>query len=365
MEGQRIRVAISHGDINGIGYELILKIFEDDRLCELCTPILYGSSHVAAFWRNHLGLEQISWHTITSPQEAKAGVLNLIDCTQGRETVHMGEPREEAGHSAFMALERAVADIRSGLCDVLVTAPINKAVMPRELFPFNGHTKYLESVGATTPGESLMVLVAGDCRVAIATEHIALQEVASALNEELILRKLRLLEAGLQRDFGITKPRLAVLALNPHAGDKGLMGQEEGTIIQPAVAKAFESGIITFGPYAADGFWGSGRVDSFDGILAMYHDQGLAPFKALYMGEGVNVTLGLQFVRTSPDHGTGYDIAGRGIADPTSMREAIYCALDIYRARRRYDEATRNPLRRCYHNRSRDDEKLDTTSEDY
>ena len=198
-----------------------------------------------------------------------------------------------------------------------------------------------------------------------ATERLWRRERVPSIDPSIhgvALRKLRLLEAGLQRDFGIIKPRLAVLALNPHAGDKGLMGSEEDTIIRPAIDEAFASGIITFGPFPGDGFWGSGRVDSFDGILAMYHDQGLAPFKALYMNEGVNITLGLNFVRTSPDHGTGYDIAGKGVADPTSMREAIYSALDIYRNRRRYDEATRNPLRRHYHNRGRDDEKIDTTS---
>ena len=339
MSTRKIRVAITHGDINGISYEVVLKIFEDERILELFTPILYGSSHVANFWKAHLGLEHVSWQVIRQASEAKDGVLNILDCTTGREQVEIGQPTDAAGRAAFEALERATADIRMGLCDVLVTAPINKAVMPRDLFPFNGHTDYLEAIAARTPGESLMVLASGDCRVALATTHIPVSAIASRLSSELILRKLRLLEAGLQRDFGITKPRLAVLGLNPHAGDKGLMGNEEDTIIRPAIEEAFTSGII-----------------------AMYHDQGLAPFKALYMNEGINVTLGLSFVRTSPDHGTGYDIAGKGIADPTSMREAIYSALDIYRHRRSYDEATRNPLRRHYHNRGRDDEKLDTTS---
>ena len=362
MSTRKIRVAITHGDINGIGYEVVLKTFEDERIFELFTPILYGSSHVATFWKKHLNIEHASWHVIHQAQDAKEGMLNILDCAPQCDKVEIGRPTEAGGRAALEALERATADIRMGLCDVLVTAPINKAVMPRDLFPFNGHTDYLESIAARTPGESLMVLASGDCRVALATTHIPLQAVSSHLSSELILRKLRLLEAGLQRDFGIIKPRLAVLALNPHAGDKGLMGSEEDTIIRPAIDEAFASGIITFGPFAGDGFWGSGRVDSFDGILAMYHDQGLAPFKALYMNEGVNITLGLSFVRTSPDHGTGYDIAGKGVADPTSMREAIYSALDIYRHRHRYDEATRNPLRRHYHNRGRDDEKIDTTS---
>ena len=362
MSQHKIRVAITHGDINGISYEVLLKIFEDERITELFTPILYGSSRVASFWKERLALEQVSWHTIRLASEAKDGVLNILDCTTGREQVEIGQATATAGQCAFDALERATADIRMGLCDLLVTAPINKATMPRDLFPYKGHTDYLEAMAARTPGESLMVLASGDCRVALTTAHLPLSAVSAHLSSELIVRKLRILEAGLQRDFGIIKPRLAVLALNPHAGDKGLIGEEEETIIRPAIEEASASGIIAFGPFPGDGFWGSGRVDSFDGILAMYHDQGLAPFKALYMNEGVNVTLGLNFVRTSPDHGTGYDIAGQGIADPTSMRMALYQALDIYRARRRYDEATRNPLRRHYHNRGRDDEKLDPTS---
>lgn len=367
MSQRKLRVAITHGDINGISYEVLLKIFADERIFELFTPILYGSERAASFWREHLQLSEVSWQRVQLASEAREGCLNLIDCSAGKDVVHPGEPTPEAGMAAFLALERATADLRMGLCDVLVTAPINKSVMPRDLFPFQGHTDYLEAVAAVQPGESLMVLASGDCRVALATTHIPVAQVASRLTPELLLQKMRLLEAGLQRDFGVIKPRLAVLALNPHAGDKGLMGTEEADIIQPALARADEAKILAFGPYPADGFWGSGRVDHFDGILAMYHDQGLAPFKALYMNEGVNITLGLEFVRTSPDHGTGYDIAGKGIADPTSMRCALYTALDLYRARRSYDEATRNPLRRLYHNRGRDDERLDPASspEDY
>ena len=364
MAARRIKVAITHGDINGIGYELLFKIFADERMTELCTPVLYGSEAAAQWWQRQLQLEQpVSWQLITGAEEAREGQLNLIDCAGSHKVeVHPGEAHEEAGMLAFEALERATADLRNGLCDVLVTAPINKAVMPQQLFPFKGHTDYLDALGAVTPGESLMVLGAQDCRVALTTTHIPVSEVARSLSEELILTKLRLLEQGLQRDFGIVKPRLAVLALNPHAGDKGLIGKEEDTIIRPALQRASEAGQLVFGPYPGDGFWGSSQVDSFDGILAMYHDQGLAPFKALYMNEGVNVTLGLQFVRTSPDHGTGYDIAGKGIADPTSLRTAIYWALDIYRCRQRYDEATRYPLRRHYHNRGRDDEPIDLSA---
>lgn len=368
MAGRKIKVAITHGDINGISYELLLKVFADERIAELCTPILYGAQGALEAWQELLQLEQpTQWQLISSPAEAVEGKLNLIECATAAVELHPGQARPEAGMLAFAALERATADLRAGLCDVLVTAPINKSVMPKQLFPFQGHTDYLESLAAVDPGKSLMVLGARDCRIALATTHIALQDVASQLSEELILSKLQLLEQGLQRDFGIIKPRLAVLALNPHAGDGGLMGHEEAEIIRPALTKADEAGLLAFGPYPGDGFWGSAQVDCFDGILAMYHDQGLAPFKALYMNEGVNVTLGLQYVRTSPDHGTGYDIAGQGIADPTSMRCALYWALDCYRCRQRYDEATRRPLRRYYHNKGRDDERLDFSSvrEDY
>ncbi len=363
---KKIRVAISHGDINGISYEILLKTFADERILDLFVPIIYGSGKAVAYWRTALELDVAPWHQIQQAREAREGVVNIVDCAGEDARVEPGKPTEHAGELALAALERAVADVVAGEADILVTAPINKSVMPRDRFPFAGHTQYLEAVAANEQGASLMLLCARDCRVALATGHIPVADVSRHLSVELIVKKVRLLEAGLRRDFGIGKPRIAILGLNPHAGDRGLIGHEEQQIIAPAIEELQREGHIVFGPYPADGFWAGGQADSFDGVLAMYHDQGLAPFKALYMSEGVNTTLGLSIVRTSPDHGTGYDIAGKGIASPDSLRAAIYLGIDMLRARRAHDYATRNPLRRVYHNRGRDDERIDfSDSEDY
>lgn len=364
MDNKKIRVAISHGDINGISYEILLKTFAEERILELFTPVIYGSGKALAFWRNQLALEIAPWHQIQHSREAKDGCVNLIDCAGEDCNVEPGMATEHAGELALAALERATEDVRLGLCEVLVTAPINKSTMPRDRFPYSGHTQYLEAVAPGATGKSLMLLSCLDCRVALATGHIPVAQVASTLSVELIAERVRLLEAGLKRDFRITKPRIAVLGLNPHAGDRGLIGREEIEIIKPAIELLQNEGIIVFGPYAADGFWAGGQSEAFDGVLAMYHDQGLAPFKSLYMSEGVNSTLGLSIVRTSPDHGTGYDIVGQGKASASSLRAAIYLALDIYRARAAYDYATRNPLRRVYHTKGKDDEKIDLTSQE-
>lgn len=363
-DNRRIRVAISHGDINGIGYEVLYKVFADERIFELFTPIVYGSAEAAKYWYKHLELDCPHWHEIASIDNVKDGCVNIINVSKGAVQVEPGKATSLAGELAFLALDYATTDVLARRADVLVTAPINKSIMPKDKFPYTGHTPYLEARAAHEPGRSLMLLCAGDCRVALATEHIPIVEVANALTSDLIVQKVQTMESGLIRDFGIIKPRIAILALNPHAGDNGLIGDDEAMIITPAIQMLSESGHIVFGPYAADGFWASGRADSFDGILAMYHDQGLAPFKSLYMSEGVNTTLGLSIIRTSPDHGTGYDIAGQGIASPDSMRQAIYLAIDAYRARKRHDYATRNPLRRVYFNKGRDDEKLDLSSHD-
>lgn len=355
-----LRVAISHGDVNGINYEILLKAFADERILELFIPIIYGSAEAEAFWRKHLGIEKaLPWVQIGSAEEARAGVVNLIDISQGSVQIEIGKPSKQAGDLAYVALERAVEDVLSGKADILVTAPINKGIMPKDSFPYAGHTQYLEDKAATEPGKSLMILCSGDRRVALTTGHIPIAEVANSISKELIINKCETMIAGLVRDFGITKPRIAVLALNPHAGDGGLIGDEEESIIEPAIQALSTKGHIVFGPYPADGFWASNRAESFDGIVAMYHDQGLTPFKTLYMSDGVNTTLGLSFVRTSPDHGTGYDIAGEGIASAESLRQAIYLGLDIYRSRQRHDQATKNPLRRVYFNKGRDDERID------
>lgn len=358
MEANKIRVAISHGDINGINYELLLKCFSEPALLDLFTPVIYGSLTAYNFWKDRFDWANPSWNIIDDARGIRNGQVNLINCDEGEVEIHIGEPRKEAGLLAYKALDRAVTDVMQGRTQVLVTAPINKATMPLDLFPYKGHTKYLEVRGAETEGESLMILTAQDCRVALVTEHLPLAKVSQELTKDLIVSKAKVLDEGLRRNFAITKPRIALLSLNPHAGDMGLLGSEEDDCIRPALEELKAEGILAFGPYPADAYFSTALLDTFDAVLAMYHDQGLAPFKAMYMNEGVNSTLGLSFIRTSPDHGTAYDIAGQDKAEPSSLRSAIYQALDMYRARRNDDYAKRNPLRNTYFNRGRDDDRF-------
>lgn len=357
-----LRVGITHGDFNGVGYEVILKAFDDNRMLELCTPVVYGSAKIAAFYRKGLELQGTPVVQIAEPAQARADALNIINVIGQEAHISPGESTTEAGAAAFAALERAVADLRAGEIDILVTAPINKHNIQSDLFSFPGHTEYLEaSVGE---GEkSLMILCNDSLRVALVTTHLPISKVPAAITEEAVLEKLSLFEKSLRKDFGIVKPRIAVLSLNPHAGENGLLGSEEKEIIAPAVAKAWDNKIQAFGPYAADGFFGSGLYAKFDGVLAMYHDQGLAPFKTLSMENGVNFTAGLPVVRTSPDHGTGYDIAGKGKASEESMRAAVYMAIDIYRNRAVYNEMTASPLKKYYHEKGKDNVVLDLTKD--
>lgn len=356
MKNGKILVGITHGDINGVGYEVILKIFSEPMMLELCTPIVYGSPKVAAYHRKAMNLTT-NFMTIAQAGEAADGKLNLVDCFDEEVKIDFGQPSAESGKAAFVALERALADYREGLFDVLVTAPINKATIQREDFHFPGHTEYIqERVGEGN--EALMILMNDVLRVALVTTHLPLREVAGAVTKEAIMRKVHIFHESLRKDFSVSKPRIAVLALNPHASDDGLLGSEEQEVITPAIRDMEKEGIICFGPFAADGFFGSRAYEYFDGVLAMYHDQGLAPFKALAMTNGVNYTAGLPIIRTSPDHGTAYDIAGQGKADEASMRQAIYTALDVYRNRHRDEEARVNPLRKQYHERRDDSDKL-------
>lgn len=336
-------IAITHGDINGIGYEVILKSFEDERLAELCTPVLFGSAKILAHYRKILGLGT-NYNIIQRPEEARAGVLNVINCVGEDVLLEPGQSSETAGRAALASLEAAMRSVVNGETDMIVTAPINKKNIQSENFEFPGHTEYLESV-AGNDAKALMILTSDNIRVALVTTHLPLKDVAQAVTEETLVDKLRIFNKSLKRDFGIHHPRIAVLSLNPHVGEEGLLGNEEKDIIIPAIERAKEEKIMVFGPYASDGFFGSGRFVKFDGVLAMYHDQGLTPFKVMAMDSGVNFTAGLPWVRTSPDHGTGYDICGRGEASAESMRRAIYEAIDIYRNRLREDEATANPLR--------------------
>jgi len=311
MENRKIRVGITHGDINGVGYEVILKTFSDPTMLELCTPVVYGSPKVAAYHRKAMEI-QTSFSIVNSAEEVQDGRVNVVNCIEEELKVELTKPTPEAGKAALAALERALADYREGLFDVLVTAPINKHTIQSDAFHFPGHTEYIEErVGEGQ--KALMILLKGDFRVALVTGHVPVRDIAGELTKELIMEKMEIFHRSLKKDFGIDNPRIAVFSLNPHAGDNGLLGTEEQEVIIPAMKAR---GVQCFGPYPADGFMGSGNYTHFDGILAMYHDQGLAPFKALAMDEGVNFTAGLPIVRTSPAHGTAYDIAGKGIANP-------------------------------------------------
>lgn len=336
------RIALTHGDINGIGYEVILKVFEDERITELCTPILFGSAKILSFYSKQLGIP-VKYNVIESASQAKTGVLNVLNCVAQDVQPEPGVSSTEAGRAALASLEKAVEAVENGDVDVIVTSPINKKNIQSETFVFPGHTEYLEAK-AGNDTRALMILTSESLKIALVTTHLPLSEVPAAITEENVLEKIRVFNNTLKRDFAIHHPRIAVLSLNPHVGEDGLLGTEENEIIIPAINKAKEEKIMAFGPYAADGFFGSGRFVKFNGVLAMYHDQGLAPFKLMSMESGVNFTAGLPWVRTSPDHGTGYDICGRGEASAESMRQAIYDAIDIYRNRGRYDEATANPL---------------------
>ena len=326
-------IAITAGDINGVGYEIILKSLINPHICEICRPIVYGNAKVARQHMQTLDEEyhNIQFNIIQDPKQAKDGRINLITCYGDDTPVNMGVPTAEAGQAALKSLQRATSDLQQGLVDALVTAPINKDTIQCDKFRYSGHTEYLtQSFGEGK--DSLMMMISERMRVALVCNHTPIAKVAETITEERILKKLSVLNETLQKDFSCRKPRIAVLALNPHAGDNGLIGEEETHIIRPAIDKAKEQGIWAFGPYSADGFFGAGQYNHFDAVLAMYHDQGLAPFKALDMS-GVNFTAGLRVVRTSPDHGTAYALAGKNEADATSMLHALYAAIDILRER--------------------------------
>ena len=349
---KKIRVAITQGDTNGVGYEVILKVFQDSAILELCTPIIYGSPKIAAYHKKILNIET-PFNIINKAEDARDGRVNLLACHDDETKVELGQPTTEAGQAAFCALDRAMTDYRKGLYDVLVTAPINKATIQNPGFQFHGHTEYIE----TSLGEgkkALMILMNDVLRVALVTTHLPIKDIAKAITKEAIIEKATIFHQSLRRDFRISCPRIAVLSLNPHAGDNGLLGAEEKEIIQPAIEQLAENGIQAFGPYPADGFFGSGNFNYFDGVLAMYHDQGLAPFKTIALDNGVNYTAGLPIVRTSPDHGTAYDIAGQGKADENSLRQAIYTAIDVFRNRKNYDEPLQNPLPKLFHEKRED-----------
>lgn len=345
MKDGKIVVGITQGDINGVGYEVIIKTLVDTRINDFCIPIVYGSSKVAAFHRKALGIENFSLNAINSPLEANDKRSNVINCISEDVKVELAKESEEAGDAAILALERATEDLKNGLIDVLVTAPINKKNINAEKFNFPGHTEYLEQKFAPED-KGVMLMVSDVLRVAILTSHCPLKNVSSLITEDAIVSKLQILNKTLIQDFGIVRPRIAVLGLNPHAGDNGTLGLEEQEIIIPALRQANSNGVLAFGPYPADGFFGAGNFANFDAVLAMYHDQGLTPFKAIAQDMGVSFTAGLPIIRTAPIHGTAYDKAGVGEVREDSFRSALYLACDIFKKRNNYAEFSANPLRK-------------------
>ena len=339
-----LRVGISCGDLNGIGIEVVLKCFEDARMMSDMVPVLYCANKVVSHHRKVLGLEEVQFHKVNDARDALPKRLNVVNIWEEEVELSLGSPSGALARYAIQSLEAAAHDLAAGKVDVLVTAPIDKHSMQQAGFPFPGHSEYLQHM-AGGDDEVLMLLVGGSLRVGTVTGHIPLNEVAAAISTDRIVAKARLMHQSLQRDLGCLTPRIAVLGLNPHAGDGGTLGREDQERIAPAVRRLKEEGIVAMWPYAADGFFGSGAHRQFDGVLAMYHDQGLVPFKALSFGHGVNFTAGLPVVRTSPDHGTGLDIAGKGVADPGSFREAVWLAGDVLRNRAAWKEITADPLK--------------------
>lgn len=336
------KIGITVGDINGIGLEVILKTFAIKELLKHCTPIVYGSSKVISYHKNIAGVENIFLSNAKGAERVNDDKINVINCWQDTVNITLGKETEDGGKYAYISLDKATNDLKLGLIDAIVTAPINKKAMQLANFPYPGHTEYLtKELG----GSNLMLMVHDTLRVGLVTNHLPLSQVASAITKDQIKKKIKLFNKCLKMDFGIERPIIAVLALNPHASDGGVIGNEEEEIIRPAIITAKKNGVMIVGPFGADGFFGSGQYKKYDGILAMYHDQGLIPFKTLSFGSGVNFTAGLEGVRTSPDHGTAYDIAGKNEADPTSFRKALFLAIDVARNRSTYEESHANPIK--------------------
>jgi 4-hydroxythreonine-4-phosphate dehydrogenase len=329
---QLYKIGITHGDFNGISYEIILKALSDPKIMELCTPIVYGLSKVSSCFRKILEMNEFTFQFIKNPQQATLKKPNLINLREEEVKISIGESTEIAGKMAELALIAACADLKNKTIDAIVTAPVNKSNMQSPSFNFAGHTEFFSA--QFNVKDTMMIMVSELLKVGFVTNHTAINETGKMLNTELVLRKIKILQNALVKDFMCSHPKIAVLAFNPHAGDKGLFGKEEINILEPAIKQAFEQNINAFGPFPADGFFASGQYTKFDAVLAMYHDQGMIPFKLLAQEGGVNFTAGLPIVRTSPAHGTGYDIAGKNIASPDAMRNAIYWAIDILNNRK-------------------------------
>lgn len=339
----KLKIGISIGDVNGIGLEIIIKALADNRLFDFFTPIVYGSTKVASFHRKAIGISDFSFNVIHHPEQAHEKRPNMINCWQEDVKITLGESNEIGGKYAFLSLERATEDLINHKIDALVTAPINKHNIQQENFKFPGHTEYIQHKSSSS--DVLMFMISDELKVGVVTGHIPVKDISTQITKEAIVKKLSLMNHSLKTDFWIQKPKIAVLGLNPHAGDHGLIGTEDQEIIVPAIQEANEHDIFAFGPYPADGFFAGDHYKKFDGVLAMYHDQGLIPFKQIAFHNGVNFTAGLPVIRTSPDHGTGYDIAGKNKASEQSFREAIFAALNIVKRRREQEQLLTNPLK--------------------
>ncbi|WP_281231623.1 4-hydroxythreonine-4-phosphate dehydrogenase PdxA [Flavobacterium gelatinilyticum] len=340
-KAENIIVGISVGDLNGIGSEVILKTFEDSRMLELCTPVIFANAKILSFVKKSF-TSTVQFHGVDKLDQIIPGKVNVFNLWREGVDINFGTNDEKIGTYAIKSFVAATKALKEDLIDVLVTAPINKYNIQSDEFKFPGHTDYLDQ---ELEGNALMMMVQDNLRVGLLTDHVPLSEVSSHLTEELITRKIETIRKSLIQDFSIVKPKIAVLGLNPHCGDGGVIGKEDDLVLKPVLKKIFDSGTMVFGPFSADGFFGSGQYEKYDAVVAAYHDQGLIPFKTLSFGKGVNYTAGLNRVRTSPDHGTGYDIAGKDMADFNSFKEAVYLALDIFRSRNQYEEISQKPLK--------------------
>lgn len=343
MKNDKIIVGITQGDVNGIGYEVIIKTLMEPKNIEDYIVVVYGSAKIAAYHRKALNCENFNFHQIRNIDELNPKRPNIINCCDENTRVELGQPSAQAGEAAYLALKAAVDDLKKNKIDVLVTAPFNKHAMAEAEFNYPGHTEYLQQ--EFDQPDSLMFMATDYLRVGVVTGHIPISKIAQAITPDKVFAKIKMMNNSLERDFAIRKPRIAVLGLNPHAGDQGLLGTEDKDIIAPMIKKAREANMLVYGPFPADGFFGSGQFTKFDGVLAMYHDQGLIPFKTLVDAEGVNFTAGLPIVRTSPAHGTAFDIAGKNEASPDSFRKALLMGCDIFRNRMMLDELRANPMK--------------------
>ena len=339
---QQIIVGISIGDLNGIGGEIILKTFQDPRMLEFCTPVIFASVKLMSFYKKHLDM-QVNLHGINNLDQVAHKKINVLNLWKDSVNVSFGDETPEAGKYAIISFKKATAALKQGKIDVLVTAPIHKHNIQAEDFKFPGHTDYLDQ---ELDGQSMMFMISGGLRVGLLTDHLPVKDVSAAITPELIETKIKTVTQTLKQDFGIITPKIAVLGINPHTGDNGVIGKEDDEVMRPTLAKLNEEGTLVFGPYAADSFFGTKNHENFDAIIAAYHDQGLVPFKTLSFGLGVNYTAGLAQIRTSPDHGTAYDIAGKGEADNSSFKEAVFSAIDIYKTRKEYLALSANPLQK-------------------